>query len=431
MSLLYRFVHTVVSVGFRFYFKKVQYSGLENIPTDKPILLASNHPTAFFEPVILAVTLPIELNFITRGDVFEKPFYRKILEMLNMIPIFRFRDGFANMKSNLATMDYVYKALGEKKKILLFVEGSTKTAWRLRPMQKGLSRMAFGNYERFGDLDLQVLPVGFTYENPHKRHTEVSIEVGKPIALRDYYALHAENPNHAINKLTRDIGEQLQPLIVHLTKPENDDLAGKLFQMYRLSFPLDVFPIFQPSKRRLRAQQEIAENLNQASDEKIADLRQKMTDYEADLQCFGLKDVAIAQPYHARLGNNVALVLGAIPYALGVATHYLPVWYAERIRKNRIKYYEFEGPIVFAVATFLTLFFYIFMLFVALWFRHFAIWVACLLLPLLGFYALIYRDRWNKVRAARRLQKLENESEIATKLFEKRHLILESVRGKQ
>ncbi|NJL77450.1 MAG: hypothetical protein HC892_22855 [Saprospiraceae bacterium] len=34
--------------------KKIYVSGAENIKTDRPVILASNHPTAFLEPCILA-----------------------------------------------------------------------------------------------------------------------------------------------------------------------------------------------------------------------------------------------------------------------------------------------------------------------------------------------------------------------------------------
>ena len=97
---LYFFIRPFVRFGLKLYFKNIFIAGLNKIPSDKSIIIASNHPTAFFEPILLACLHSRSFNFLTRGDIFKKAFYHNLLSKLHMIPIFRFRDGHENMKKN-------------------------------------------------------------------------------------------------------------------------------------------------------------------------------------------------------------------------------------------------------------------------------------------------------------------------------------------
>lgn len=427
MTFLYRFAHPLVSMALRVYFRKIHYFGLENIPHGKPILLTANHPTAFLEPVVLAIILPIELHFVTRGDIFKKPWAKKLLENLNMIPIFRFKDGYSNLKNNAATMEYVYKALHERKTIVVFAEGNTRTEKRLRSIQKGTARMAWGNFEQFGDQDLQILPVGITYTDPHHFRGEVMLEVGAPIALRDYYELHRENPNKAINAITQEIGERLKPLIVTIEHPEDDEIVEQLFTMYRNSFIEDVFPIFKKSKRRLMAEREIATFYSHLGEGDKSAIANRLQNYFGRLARLGIEDLAIAQPWHSSPRNKLAMALGLLPFLVGLAVYGLPKWYAENVRRKKVRNaLEFEGPVLFGVWTLLTLVLYLFLCLFSLIVWNWVLFFAVLLLPFMGFYSVLYYDKYLKVKACTPLSRLREET--LNELREERSEILKMIR---
>ncbi len=40
--------------AFRLFFRKIYLNNTYGVPTDKPVLLAANHPTAFVDPLLLA-----------------------------------------------------------------------------------------------------------------------------------------------------------------------------------------------------------------------------------------------------------------------------------------------------------------------------------------------------------------------------------------
>ncbi|HNA95205.1 MAG TPA: 1-acyl-sn-glycerol-3-phosphate acyltransferase, partial [Saprospiraceae bacterium] len=148
--MLYAVVRPVAKTGFKVFFRHIHIQGLENIPREGPLLLAANHPTAFIEPCVAACFQHRTLHFIVRGDIFKNPFYIKILKALHLIPIFRFKDGYTNLKQNQETFRYVNQVLQERKTILILVEGRTIQEKKLRPVQKGPARMAFGAYDAYG-----------------------------------------------------------------------------------------------------------------------------------------------------------------------------------------------------------------------------------------------------------------------------------------
>ena len=404
---LYHIVRPVVTLAFKIYFKKIYYSGAEHIPQGKPVIFSVNHPTGFFEPTLLAcVFWECDFYFVTRGDLFQNPIARRILENLLMIPIYRFRDGFENMRQNAAIMDQIRDMLSEGKSIMIFSEGTTRTVKRLHPLQKGMGRMAFSNYVKYGDLDLQIVPIGVTYSDPHTPRGEAMIKIGAAIPLSNYYDIHAENTAKAINKLTADVEAAMRPCLVHVAKEIDDELADRLLLLYRNSFPAPIFPIFERSTRRLLAQQEIADNLNQLPDNQRVELNEKAEIYFTKLKKLGVEDVAVVQPYHANFKNTLALLIGFVPFLIGWYGHYLPNWYSRKVRREKVKYLEFEGPVMAGIAIAATLVQYILLIILAAIVGSWSLWLLILTLPFLGYYSLIYNELWHNYRACYRLNKV-------------------------
>ena len=97
----------MANLALRTFFRKIHISNVENIPKDKPVILAANHPTAFIEPCVLACFLDRPLYFLVRGDLFKKPVYAKMLKYLHMLPVYRMQDrGYAYLKRNYETFNY-------------------------------------------------------------------------------------------------------------------------------------------------------------------------------------------------------------------------------------------------------------------------------------------------------------------------------------
>ena len=108
-KLWYLFVKFYIRTGFAFYFKRVLVSGKENVPKGKAILFVANHQNALIDPLLIGSVSPRELNFLTRADVFNKRLVRWLLSTVNMLPIYRIKDGINSLSRNEEVFEKCYK----------------------------------------------------------------------------------------------------------------------------------------------------------------------------------------------------------------------------------------------------------------------------------------------------------------------------------
>ncbi|MBK8505414.1 MAG: 1-acyl-sn-glycerol-3-phosphate acyltransferase [Saprospiraceae bacterium] len=123
--MLYNILRPIAATLFKIYFRKIYLIDGEKLPLTGPVLLSSNHPMAFAEACLLACFLQRPLYFLVRGDVFKKGWHW-FFRGTNQIPIYRFKDGFSNMRRNKESFTRAHDALSEGKTILIFSEGNTR-----------------------------------------------------------------------------------------------------------------------------------------------------------------------------------------------------------------------------------------------------------------------------------------------------------------
>jgi 1-acyl-sn-glycerol-3-phosphate acyltransferase len=214
--MIYKIVYYFANVIIRVFYRKIFITGLDNIPKDKPLLLVSNHPNGFLEPIIMACTFPIDLHFLVRGDLFEKKSLRWLLVATNQIPIYRFRDGMAALRNNQKTIGKTIEILQQNKAVIIFAEGSTNGDYFVRELKKGMARMAFQCIDGKPDLDLHILPVGIVFAKSEDPGTEVMLNVGKPIPVKSYYEKNAALAKQQMEKMTVDVRNEIEKLALHL-----------------------------------------------------------------------------------------------------------------------------------------------------------------------------------------------------------------------
>ena len=119
------------------------------------------------------------------------------------MPIFRIRDGIENVKKNDEVFEKTVQVLHNCNNPLgLFAEGNHGDKRRLRPLVKGLFRIAFLAQEHFGDKPgVKIVPVGIDYGHYQHFRTTLFVNMGDPIEVSQFYDDYAENPVTAINRL--------------------------------------------------------------------------------------------------------------------------------------------------------------------------------------------------------------------------------------
>ncbi|MGI9542947.1 MAG: 1-acyl-sn-glycerol-3-phosphate acyltransferase, partial [Cyclobacteriaceae bacterium] len=118
----YFFVRACVWLGLRFYFKKLVIKGIENIPTKGPIVFTANHQNAFLDALILATTTMRFTHYLVRADVFKSAWARWLLSTLNMMPVYRIRDGRSALDLNAEIFEKCNTILSKGEALLIFPE---------------------------------------------------------------------------------------------------------------------------------------------------------------------------------------------------------------------------------------------------------------------------------------------------------------------
>jgi 1-acyl-sn-glycerol-3-phosphate acyltransferase len=109
--------------------------------TKGPLLIIANHPNSFLDAIIIGAQYKKRVYFLARGDVFTKWYHRFLLGLLNMIPIYRIREGKQFLHLNEYAFNKSVEMLGKGYVVLIFIEGICINAHELQPFKKGATRI--------------------------------------------------------------------------------------------------------------------------------------------------------------------------------------------------------------------------------------------------------------------------------------------------
>ena len=230
----YAFLKRFVNFNFKSWFRKVTIKGKENIPDDAPVIFAPNHQNALMDALAILASTEGQPVFLARSDIFKKPLVSKILTFLKILPIYRIRDGYGNLKMNNEIIQKIIDILSRNHSLIIFPEGNHGNQRKLRPFKKGISRIAFQTEEAFDyQLDTKIIPVGLDYSDYYKFNHELLINFGKPIDVKSFIPLYKENPSKAHRALIEEIASQLKPLMVHIDETDYYDSINELREIYK------------------------------------------------------------------------------------------------------------------------------------------------------------------------------------------------------
>ncbi|WJJ95956.1 lysophospholipid acyltransferase family protein [Algibacter luteus] len=219
------FVRAYLSVGMFFYFRRIKIYDVKHVPKNKPVLLLSNHQNALLDALIIATISGRFSYFLTRAAVFKKPLIAKILKSLQMLPVYRIRDGWGNISNNNAIFEACSELLTENACVVIFPEGNHNLNRTVRPLSKGFTRIVFAALEKHPNLDLQLLPVGVNYRHAHKFPDSTSVYFGKPIAATQFIS---DNRNNDVVELKARIHAEITQLTTHIPSESYQETLKRL-----------------------------------------------------------------------------------------------------------------------------------------------------------------------------------------------------------
>ncbi len=210
--MMYAFIRLWARIFLRLYFRKTLVYGAEKVPSTGPLILASNHPSAFMEAAILATVMNRSIHFLVRGDMFH-PRFKWLFDATKQIPIYRKKDGITNLRKNASSFDLTYRKLSEGESVLIFPEAKTTLEKKMRPIQRGTAHLAFGTlpFLKNGDV-LKVQPVGVNFMDPRVPGTDVVIRFTDAFVVAE----GTREDRDTIEAFTEQLTNAMSPLIVQV-----------------------------------------------------------------------------------------------------------------------------------------------------------------------------------------------------------------------
>jgi len=421
-GLAYFLLEPFLHLAFRAFFRQVHVNNHRAVLAGKPVLLAVNHPTAFIDPLLLCMYLAPPIYNMTRGDIFRKPFFRKLMESANMFPVFRRRDGYAGRDRNDEVFDWCVEKLRTGHTVTIYVEGEHHLEKRVRPVQKGIARIAFGAYEKHRQDDLQIIPVGCNYQYGDRPREEAMLNIGQPIFVRDYWPAYQQNPAATILKLCADIESALKTTVCFHLESDDDVLAEQLLTLHRSEQPQTLLPVVRFDTQRFAQEKAVLDRLNAMPEADKSALRDRTAGYFSLLKKSGLDDAALLKPGR---GHWLWLLFFAAGSPLAFAG-WLSSWPVRAITywlaDSKVKKREFYGSVVLGASFLVGLIFYLTLLLIGAWVGGWRGAAAALALPLLGWFSILFAEMWSRWRAARRALQHEDRAEMLRLREAVRHL---------
>lgn len=432
--MLYTILKLLYQAGLWFFFRKLEVRNAHLMPDEGPLLVVSNHPNTFMDPIVVAAQLKQPVFFIAKSTVFGSGFQNWMLRQMHLIPIHRKEDSPDTTISNEEAFAASFKALEQKKTLLIFPEGNSFNQRRLRKLKTGTARIALSAVADAG-LPIKILPVGVNYSSPTRFRSDVFVNVGKPIVVADYLETYQRDGHATVLQLTEEIRLRLEKLIIHTTTDEEDELARQIEAIYKTRLAPTAPPAALPHEQDFIVTKGLVKSIShfsQTEPERVEVLKKELSQYNHQLKRLRLQDPVLTKESKEVVQQSVIgllyLVLGLPVYLFGLVHNYVPYIIPSKIAHAVTKEEEWFAPIMLTTGMFTFPICYS----LEVWLLHqwagvsgWQLLLYFVSLPLSGFFTLHY---WNKLQHTQShwllLKLFYSRQHLVTKLREQRSRII-------
>ncbi len=420
-SLGYSILKNIVAIPYHLFYKKIKVIGLENIPKGKPIIFAPNHQNALMDPLAMIFTTPNQIVFLARGDIFKGKKLIAFLNFIKILPVYRQHDGKEALKKNDAVFAESVDYLERRGSFCLFPEAKHNPHRNLRPLKKGIPRIAFqalvaSNFE----LDIQVVPTGIYYDNKDNSGAYLQIKYGQPIAVKDYIEKIKDNEQKAMVALSNDMAPKIRPLIIDIPEDENYDLIEYIRTLYSPRL-LKRFNHKVNDENKFLMDKALIEELNKIF---IPDsVRFKVKDLVGELSInkIELTIVSNSLSFIQVLLNLLFFIILSPLAIVGLILNAVPFVLSKYLRTQLIKDPQFTSSIKFVVGAIIMPVYFLIIALLSLFFTQYYWSIALLfVMPILSYISYFYlkKIKWfyqfSKYRLSKKYTKIEK---IKNELF--------------
>lgn len=309
MNRTYRSLTAAARLLMSSYFRRVEVTGLENLPESGGGILVSWHPNGLMDPGLIFSEFPRPVVFGARHGLFRWPGLGWMMRAVGTVPVYRAQDGGGDLEArraaNARSLDALAEAVVAGRWSCLFPEGDSHDAPHLIDLKTGAARFYYRAQELAGaDTPAPVIvPVGLHYDAKRAFRSHALVTFHPPLSLPELLASPpvrgAEDPAGGLRErcraLTVEIERTLQE-VVHVTENwETHFLMHRVRKLVRAERALrSGSQLGRPRmlERTLGFARVWAgyQHRRETHPEEVARLRATVETYDADLRALGMED---------------------------------------------------------------------------------------------------------------------------------------------
>jgi len=404
--MLYSFAKILMTAGLRFFYRHIYVTGFENIPATGPAIIIANHNSSLMDAALLGILLKRKAWFFARGDVFVNKPVQKILWWMHMMPVHSHQGGKKTLDANHDSFSSGQQILSAGGIIVFFPESYSHIEHQLLPFRKGVFRLAFDTAtEHHFSFDIPIIPVGITYDDPVACRTTVQVHADKPLLLSAYKDEYKHNAAAALLHICKDAQQAVNKLVLHLINKNRLPTLEHYLALSRMD--ADAGGQWKiKSREKLLREQQICQDINQASGIHFETKKQKAGHYFSTLTAVRLDNKKAKEAIRFSAGKIVLLIIGFPFYLVGLLLNGLPVLIGRTIADKKVLRKDFYSWIFVACCA-VIYFLWLLILFTTMAFAGWLYAFGLLLLMIgTGIFAYAYHGWLQEIRWQKRWMRL-------------------------
>ena len=225
--MIYGLLRWFTGIALHWFYSSIQVIGRDRIPRSGPVILAASHHNALVDALIAGWIAPRRLTLTAKATLMDNVFLRWLFPVIGVVPLRRVSDEMKKQSAdkvdparNTSAFESILDVLEKGEMILIFPEGISHSNPQLAPLKTGASRIALEARDKREIRNLQIIPLGLSFEDKGNPGTAVLAEVGEPLLMDNI-------ENHSVDELTALLSNRLAAVSLKQPAPSPDREAVK------------------------------------------------------------------------------------------------------------------------------------------------------------------------------------------------------------
>jgi 1-acyl-sn-glycerol-3-phosphate acyltransferase len=198
--MIYGLLRWFTGIALHWFYSSIQVAGREKIPMTGPVIIAASHHNALVDALIAGWIAPRRLTLTAKATLMDSVFLRWLFPIVGVVPLRRVSDELKKRDAakvdpgrNASAFEAILDVLQKGEMVLIFPEGISHSNPELAPLKTGASRIALEARDKRHIQNIEIIPLGLSFEDKGNPGTAVLAEVGEAIDMDDVGAIAADD----------------------------------------------------------------------------------------------------------------------------------------------------------------------------------------------------------------------------------------------